>query len=193
MRCPALGTRSSRGAGDQRGEPVRAVDRDPGVLGAPHDLHGQVERRVQRLDLVGVALVGLGDLPVERRSTGVAQPWRGEHVQVRGPERAVRGAGDVRAHERLVQRRRQLREHVRVLAHEPEELRAPRRQRDDVDQRQRAVPGPVQQVRAQRHRAAVVVRDDVRVRQLPVPEQVGEERPLRGQRDVLPVGIVDAP
>ena len=168
IRWPASGTRSSLAPGISVGQPVRAVDRDPGVLGAPDDLHGQVERRVQRLDLVGVALVGLRDLPVERRLAGGAEPGLDQQVEVVGPQRSVRGAGDVLADERLVQRRRERGEHRRVRGDEPEEVRAPRGQRDHVDEGQRAVRRPVQEVRPQGDGAAVVVRDHVRRRQSPV-------------------------
>jgi hypothetical protein len=62
-------------AGNQLGEPLAAVDRDPGVVASPDDEDGQVERRVERLDLRGVGLIGLGDLAVERGLAGLAEPW----------------------------------------------------------------------------------------------------------------------
>ena len=169
---------------DELREPVRPVDRDPGVLGAPDDLHGQVEGRVQRLDLVGVALVGLGDLPVERRLAGGAEPGPDEQVEVVGAERSVGRPGDVRADERLVQGGRQRGEDRRVLGHQLEEFRAPRRERDHVDERQRPVRRPVQEVGSQRHRAAVVVGDHVRSGQRPVVEQVRQHAPLNAEGDV---------
>ena len=92
--------------------------------------------------------------------------------------------GDVRAHERLVQRGRQGGEDRRVLGHQPEEVRAPRCERDHVDERQRAVRRPVQEVGPQRHRAAEVVGDHVRSGQPPVVEEVREHAPLRTEGDV---------
>jgi hypothetical protein len=103
------------------------VDGDPGVLDAPDDQYGHVDRRVQRLDLIGVALIGLRDLAVERGLAGAGEPRRAEHVQLVGRERVVSGAGDVRAHQRRVQRRREPRERRSVFRHEAEELRAPGR------------------------------------------------------------------
>jgi hypothetical protein len=47
----------------------------------------------------------------------------------------------------------------------------------------------VQQVGAQGHRAAVVVRDDGRVAELPMIEQVGEQFSLHSKGNVLPIGL----
>ena len=37
------GDQPEPGTGDQRGQPLCAVDRDPGVVGAPGNEHGQVQ------------------------------------------------------------------------------------------------------------------------------------------------------
>lgn len=58
------------------------------------------------------------------------------------------GAGDVRADQGLVQRWRDLGEPRRVLGHQPDEVRASRCQRDDLDQSQRVEVGAVEQVSA---------------------------------------------
>jgi hypothetical protein len=55
------------------------------------------------------------------------------------------GRRHVLAHQSVVQRRRQLLEDLGVLTDKPEERRPPRRQRDRVDQSERAIAGAVQQ------------------------------------------------
>ena len=83
-------------ARDRGRQPVGTMfDPDPGVLEEPDDLDRHLEVRVQRLDLVGVALLGLGDLPVERRRPGVSSHGPNELVQVVGTRRAVGGPRDV--------------------------------------------------------------------------------------------------
>ena len=76
----------------------------------------------------------------------------------------------VLAHQCAVQRGRQLFEDFRVLAHEPEERRPPRRQRNDVDQSERAIAGSVDKVGAQRNGTAEIVADHHGLRECPVRE-----------------------
>jgi hypothetical protein len=74
-----------------------------------------------------------------------------------------------------------------VLADQPEEGRAPRRQCHRVDQGERAVAGAVQQVRAQGDGAAEVMGGDegTPLGQAPEREQLGEDPALGGEGDVL--------
>jgi hypothetical protein len=51
---------------DQRLESMTCLRGYPSVLFAPEDQHGSGYSSVERLDLVGEALVGLGDLAIER-------------------------------------------------------------------------------------------------------------------------------
>lgn len=57
-------------------ESVRSVDWYPVDRGSPHDQGGNLDVGVEGFDLVGVALVSLGNLPVERRLPGGSEPWR---------------------------------------------------------------------------------------------------------------------
>lgn len=172
--------------GDGLRQAAGPVDRDPGVVLAPDHLHRDADLAVARLDLVGEPLVGRGDLAVEGRLALRAQPGSDQHVLLRGGQPGVGGAADVGADGGLVDVRREPGEHLVVLGDEPEEVRAPRRQRDHVHQRQRGEVRPVQQVRAQRHRPAVVVRDHVGSLQTRVGEQGGEDLSLEVEADRVP-------
>ena len=87
-------------------------------------------------------------------------------------------------------RRWKLLEHRLVIVDQPVEGRAPRRQCDHVDERQRGHVAAVEQVRAQGGRAADVVRDQRRALEPPVLEQRGQASPVAGERDVLTGALV---
>ena len=123
-------------AGDLLGEAVRAVDRDPRVFDAPRHQHGKIDSRVTRLDLVGVPLVGLRDLPVEGGLPLAPEPGSDKQVERLGPQTTMCGTADVGADQRFVQLGRELREDGRVLGHQTEERRTPRCQGDHVHQGQ---------------------------------------------------------
>src|SRR5690606_29544318 len=108
------------------------------------------------------------NLPVERGLALGAQPRRYQQVEIGGGQPTLARSLHVRTERTLVNGGRQRSKHVGLVAYQPKELRAPRGQRDDVDQRQRPERQAVQQVSTQRHRAAVVVRDHVWKLELPV-------------------------
>src|SRR2546430_9122933 len=93
---------------DPRMEPVRRLHRYPSVRLAPEDEDRSAYLAVERLDLVGEALVGLGDLAVERILSSSSQP--GLHVRGErgGAQLAVGNAAEGRRDDRLVERCRQL-------------------------------------------------------------------------------------
>ena len=53
-------------AGYSRGELDAACDWDPRIDLAPNDERGRAYLAVERLDLIGMALISVRDLPVER-------------------------------------------------------------------------------------------------------------------------------
>src|SRR5439155_20344155 len=71
---PRTGNDLELGARDHGVEPAPALDRDPFVLLAPEDQHRGADASVERFDLVGVALVRLRDLTVERVMYFGAEP-----------------------------------------------------------------------------------------------------------------------
>lgn len=89
------------------------------------------------------------------------------------------GAGDVGLESASVNGRRLGREDLCALRDEAEEVRAPRPQGHDVDERQGGVRRAVQQVRTEGDRAAVIVGDDVRSREVPVPQKIAQQLGLR--------------
>jgi hypothetical protein len=99
-------------ASDETVESVRLVDWYPGVRGSPHDQGGNLDVGVEGFDLVGVALVSLGDLSVERRLPDGSEPGRYQRLVDIGSKSLMAGTGDVLAHERLVQIGRKLREDI---------------------------------------------------------------------------------
>lgn len=82
-------------------------------------------------------------------------------------------------------RGRQLLEDRGVVAHQPKERRAPRTQRDDIDQDERPHRPAVHQMRAQRHGTADVVGDDRGAVETPEVEKIGQPARVSRQRDVL--------
>lgn len=100
---PCAGQQMQPGTGDGGGEPPGVADGEPGVLGAPADEDGQVEAAVAVLDLVGPALVVLGDLPVERGLARLVQPGFGQPFQDVGPQSGAADGGDVLPYQRAVQ------------------------------------------------------------------------------------------
>src|SRR5690606_5377873 len=95
------------GPRDGRCELSTARQWDPRILRAPDDGRGDPERRVTRLDLVGVPLVGLRDLAVEGRLADRPEPRCDQQLELVVPDAAVTGAADVLLHQRPVQPARQ--------------------------------------------------------------------------------------
>src|SRR5207245_9242695 len=92
---------------------------------APEDEDRSAYLAVERLDLVGEALLGLGDLAVERILSSGSEPGlhvRGERVVA---QLTVEGAAEVRRDDRPVDRRGELLEDLDVVTDEPEDRRPP--------------------------------------------------------------------
>lgn len=64
---PGGGQQLQAGARYASGELAATLRRNPRVVLAPDDELRNGDPAIERLDLLGVALVGLGDLPIERR------------------------------------------------------------------------------------------------------------------------------
>ena len=75
------------GAADPLGELGAARGGNPRIGFAPDHQRGRRDPAVQRLDLVGVPLIAVGDLPVERRLPGATEPRRDQGVLDRALER----------------------------------------------------------------------------------------------------------
>jgi hypothetical protein len=60
---PGGGQQLQAGAGYASGQLAATLRRNPAVVLAPDDVRGYGDPAIQRLDFLGVALVGLGDLP----------------------------------------------------------------------------------------------------------------------------------
>jgi hypothetical protein len=104
--------------GDEIGEAVSAIDGDPGVVLSPDDQDGKIKLGVARLDLVGVGLIGLSDLAIERLLTVGSEPRCDEHVRLCWGETRVAGAGDVSTDGALVYGGRKSAENVGMLVHQ---------------------------------------------------------------------------
>lgn len=89
--------------------------------------------------------------------------------------------GDVLTHERSVQCRRKLGEHLSVRGDQTEERGSPRVERHDVPEEEIGEIDPFTQVCSEGDRAAHVVGDDVRPIQTPCGDQLGEAAPLGAQ------------
>jgi hypothetical protein len=106
------------GTGHGRVEAECMVDRDPGVVGPPDDVHGFVDVAVPLLDFVGEPLVGRLDLPVQRRLAEFTGPGFDEGVEVTFREPLEGSAADISLDGAAVDGRRELLEDVGVFAHE---------------------------------------------------------------------------
>lgn len=155
---------------DVPGELTASRDRDPGIVRAPDHERWSCNLAVARLDLKRVPLVTVRYLAVERGLSGRGQPRRNERLFNLAPQRARLRCPGVRAHDCRVNLARQLLEHLEVVLNEPVERRPPASARDDVDRRERADRSVVQEMRAQRDRAADVVRDHTWALEAPVVE-----------------------
>ncbi len=92
-----------------------------------------------------------------------------------------------------MQRRGQLLEDLGVLADKAGERGPPRRQRNRVDQSERAVAGAVEQMCPQGDGPAEVVGNHQGFLQAPVLHEFGEEPALGSQGDILAGGLLRCP
>lgn len=69
---------------DQMVELSSLIDGYPPVCSSPDDQRRHTDLGVERFDLVGVALIGLGDLPVERGLSFRTQPRGDQRVMHEG-------------------------------------------------------------------------------------------------------------
>jgi hypothetical protein len=106
---------------DQTPESVPSVDWYPIIRTSPHDQGGDLDMGVEGFDLVGVSLVTLGDLPVERGLSRGSEPGRYQGIVDAWRESLVAGTSDVLAHQRLVQVRWELGEDIWVVSDQAEE------------------------------------------------------------------------
>src|SRR5439155_13029303 len=137
-------------------------------------------------NLISIALDRLRDKTVERVLSFGAKPGQEVRGEVLVHERPVESATQIRGDHGFVDRRRELLEDGDVVTNETEERRAPRRDGDGIEQRDRAEVAALEQVRAERDRPAEVVSRDRGPLELPVVEQLREQPRLGAERDVAP-------
>ena len=172
------------------GQLAPARDGQPGIGLAPDDERGNGDLAVERLDLVGIALVALGDLAIEGRLARGAKPGSDERAFDVGSERSGLSGRDVGPQDALVDRGRQLLEDREVLADETVEGEPHGASATTSTRASGGHRAAVHQVRAQRRGAADVVSDDGRALEGPVVEQGRQPLPVPRQRHVLPGALV---
>ncbi len=118
---------------DRLGETVRMISWEPQIVFSPHDERRNVDVAVERLDLVGEALVCLSDLSVERRLTST-QPELDKCVEYLGTKTGSARVTDVFTDQDLVDVGRQRREDPSVVANQAKERQPPKAQRHHVDE-----------------------------------------------------------
>ena len=171
--------------GDGPLEAMGAIDRNPGVVGSPHDVHRLVDLAVPRFDVVGEAFGCLRDLPYERSPSRIRRPRFDEHREVLIPQAARTRTPDIGFDHAAMDGGRDLLENLGVISHETEEGRTPRREGDNIHEPQRGVASPMAQSSPQRDRTADVVRDNARPLETPVIQQRREQLGLHTDVDSM--------